>query len=127
MWQVALVAASSGLIAVALRKLSKQAFLKVAINFLMVTILIWLVLMAADICVAAFRGTLLPSREPPMLALLGVAGILSLIGQLFRVLRGYKRQSAAVIDRKPPALEPTPNQKSQRPLSYEPQKRLIQR
>lgn len=125
--QIALVSAGAGLIAISLRKLSERPLLKVAINFLMFTILLWMILMAGDILVAAMRGTLLSSPDRPMWSLLGIAGVLTLTGQFLGALRRSKRNSGVLIQLKPIAPEHSLAPKSPAALPHERQKQLARR
>ena len=124
--QIALVSAGAGFIAITLRALSERTLFKGAVNFLMFTILLWMLLMTGDFLVAAVRGTLLSSSDRPMWSLLVIAGILTLTWQFFSALRSSKRKSAALIEQLPlleHSLEPT----SRAALPPEQQKQLARR
>jgi hypothetical protein len=128
LWQIALVSAGSGLVAVIFRELgNKIAPIKVATNFVMYTILLWMILMTVDLFIAIVRGTLSSSPDRPMWSLLGAAGVLTLIGQFLSARRRSKRNSAAIIEQKLPAREHLPTPKSQAALPYGQRRRLARR
>jgi hypothetical protein len=125
MWQIAMVSIGAGIVAISLRKLSERPLLKVIFNFLMITILLWVALMAADICVAAIRGTLLSPLDRPIWILLGTAGVLTLTGQSFSAWRISKRKSATLIEQKLLATEHSLAPKSQGASPHGRRKQLV--
>jgi hypothetical protein len=127
LWEIALVSAGSGLIAVSMRQLSNRPSLKLVVDFVMFTILLWMILMTADIIVAAMRHTLLSSPDRPMWSLLGIAAILTLTGQFLSARRKSQRNSGAIMERKLPAPKHSPMPKSRAALPYAQQKRLARR
>jgi hypothetical protein len=72
LWQLALVSAGSGLIAVTLRHFSKRPRVKVVIDTGMATLLVWQGCMIAYLCYHATQGDLL-SIDLPMLRLFLIA------------------------------------------------------
>lgn len=127
LWQIAMVSGGAGLIAITLRKLSERPLLKFVVDFVMYTILLWVILMTADIIVAAMRHTLLSSPDRPMWSVLGIAAILTLTGQFLSARRKSKRNSAALMELMLPAPEHSPAPKSRAALPYEQRKRLARR
>jgi hypothetical protein len=125
-WQIALVAAGSGLIAMAMRELSKRPLFKRAVNFLMFTILLWMILMTVDLVVAVMRGTLLTSPDRPMWSLLALAGVVTLAGQSLIAWRKSKRRAEPIIEPSLPGPGHSLVPKSQAVLPYEQQKKLVQ-